>query len=175
MLSPLSLPSGSSNPSLLSFLADQLMAENIRRYGQNGKPSHAWTIEDEYPGWVFAGRGKRPHRWIARWRQKRLKRVIDLLRTHYEDLHFRNLPRQLLSDCKQSPNELVHDFAERTKKLVNRVTQGQPKTAQYERLFDEFLDRLKFGRRFHVKSSNPASCEMRLSKQWLTRACWQMQ
>ncbi|KAL6742605.1 hypothetical protein Aduo_015740 [Ancylostoma duodenale] len=43
------------------------------------------------------------------------------------------------------------------KKLVKRVTQGQPKTAQNERLLDEFLDRLKPALRFHVKASNPAS------------------
>ncbi|KIH61298.1 integrase core domain protein [Ancylostoma duodenale] len=43
------------------------------------------------------------------------------------------------------------------KKLVKRVTQGQPKTAQNERLLDEFLGRLKPALRFHVKASNPAS------------------
>ncbi|EPB69859.1 retrotransposon gag protein [Ancylostoma ceylanicum] len=84
-------------------------------------------------------------------------KVVDLLRTHYEGPHFRNLARQQLSDCKQTPNESVREFAERMKKLVKRVTQGQPKTAQNERLLDEFLDRLKPALRFHVKAANPAS------------------
>ncbi|RCN27291.1 retrotransposon gag protein [Ancylostoma caninum] len=85
------------------------------------------------------------------------KKVVDLLRTHYEGPHFRNLARQQLSDCKQSPNESVREFAERMKRLVKRVTQGQPKTAQNERSLDEFLDRLRPAPCFHVKASNPAS------------------
>lgn len=84
-------------------------------------------------------------------------KVVSILRTHYEAPHFRNLARQQLSDCKQGANETVRDFAERMKKLVRKVTQGQTKAAQKERLLDEFLDRIKPTLRFHVKASGPSS------------------
>ncbi|KAL6727978.1 hypothetical protein Aduo_009797 [Ancylostoma duodenale] len=49
----------------------------------------------------------------------------------------------------------MHDFAERMKKLVERVTLGQSNPVQNERLLDEFLDRLKPALKFYVKASNP--------------------
>ncbi|VDP03841.1 unnamed protein product [Heligmosomoides polygyrus] len=54
-------------------------------------------------------------------------KVVSILRTHYEAPQFRNLARQQLSHCKQGANETVRDFAERMKKLVRKVTQGQSK------------------------------------------------
>ncbi|RCN29987.1 hypothetical protein ANCCAN_24248 [Ancylostoma caninum] len=83
------------------------------------------------------------------------KKVVQILQTHYESPHLRSLVRQKLPDCKQNFNESVHDFAERMKKLVKRITLGQYKYVQNERLLDEFLDRLKPALKFHVKASNP--------------------
>ena len=82
-------------------------------------------------------------------------KIVELLRSHFESPHFRSLARQQLSDCKQLQTETARDFAERIKKLVKKVTKGQPRNAQNERLLDEFLDRLKPALRFHVKASNP--------------------
>ncbi|RCN40313.1 hypothetical protein ANCCAN_13737 [Ancylostoma caninum] len=82
-------------------------------------------------------------------------KIIEQLRAHFESHHFRSLARQQLSDCKQGQSESARDFAERVKKLVKKVTRGQPKKAQNERLLDEFLDRLKPTLRFHVKAANP--------------------
>ncbi|RCN45758.1 retrotransposon gag protein [Ancylostoma caninum] len=83
------------------------------------------------------------------------KKVIEVLQAHYESPHLRSLARQKLSDCKQNPNESVHDFAKRIKKLARRVTLGQSKSVQNERLLDEFLNRLKHALKFYVKASNP--------------------
>ncbi|KAK6020216.1 hypothetical protein OSTOST_14134 [Ostertagia ostertagi] len=50
-----------------------------------------------------------------------------------------SLARQQLSDCKQGRRE----FADRLEQIVKKVTRGQPKATQNERLLDEYLDRLK--------------------------------
>ncbi|XGW34393.1 hypothetical protein V3C99_018341 [Haemonchus contortus] len=78
-------------------------------------------------------------------------KVIDHLRTHFASQQFRSLARQQLSDSKQSPTESARDFADRIKHIVRKVTRGQPKQAQSERLLDEFQDRLKPALKFHVK------------------------
>ncbi|KAK6021900.1 hypothetical protein OSTOST_12417 [Ostertagia ostertagi] len=69
-------------------------------------------------------------------------KVVDHLRTHFESPQFRSLARQQLSDCKQGPTESAREFADRVKQIVKKVTRGQPKQAQNERLLDEFQDRL---------------------------------
>ncbi|KAK6028127.1 hypothetical protein OSTOST_05833 [Ostertagia ostertagi] len=86
-------------------------------------------------------------------------KVVDHLRTHFESPQFRSLARQQLSDCKQGPTESAREFADRIKQIVKKVTRGQPKQAQNERLLDEFQDRLKPALRFHVKAANPLTFE----------------
>ncbi|KAK6015679.1 hypothetical protein OSTOST_18869, partial [Ostertagia ostertagi] len=63
---------------------------------------------------------------------------------------FRSLARQQLSDCKQGPTGSAREFADRIKQIVEKVTRGQPKHAQNERLLDEFQDRLIPTLRFHA-------------------------
>ncbi|VDO68465.1 unnamed protein product [Heligmosomoides polygyrus] len=82
-------------------------------------------------------------------------KIVELLRNHFESPHFRSLARQQLCDCKQNPTESARDFAERLKQIVKKVTRGQPRNTQRERLLDEYVDRLKPSLRFHVKAANP--------------------
>uniref|UniRef100_A0A183G4D7 CCHC-type domain-containing protein n=1 Tax=Heligmosomoides polygyrus TaxID=6339 RepID=A0A183G4D7_HELPZ len=81
--------------------------------------------------------------------------IVELLRNHFESPHFRSLARQQLCDCKQNPAESARDFAERLKQIVKKVTRGQPRNTQCERLLDDYVDRLKPSLRFHVNAATP--------------------
>jgi hypothetical protein len=90
--------------------------------------------------------------------------VKERLQETFETDLSRQVARQKLSMCRQSPGESVTAFAEKLRKFVKAVTTGQNPQQQNERLTQEFLDKLNPDVSFHVQATPTPTWALALSK-----------